>query len=543
MYHDHFDEDFAGDIDVVANTYATMEDDIEEGEVIEDEIAMQNAKAGVDAIPEAVRNFVLNLQRCIRNKSTSDISNMYDGQFNRLTEKFYTKKPWPKPIYIETLTNEGNELYYRHIYSLLQPTIDVRFNSYQNYCLLFNLILNAQTPLDLELPNQWLWDIIDEFIYQYQAFCNYRSNISKKSPEEIESLKSHPDVWNTCSVLNVLYSLIHNAGPKKVSTDEDGTIEIRQPTNLYKMLGYFSHVGLLRVHCLLGDYTLALQALENIELGNPRALYTRVTACHVTVYYYVGFAYQMMRRYADAIRIFVQILTFILRTRQFHPRSYQFDSVNKKGDQMYALLAICVSLSPARIDEHIHIHLREKYGDHQHKMQRGDKEALDVFKELFLYACPKFVCPCEPNYDDPKAPAQEPQKYQANIFLKEVQLQLVVPTLRSFLKLYTAMSLDKLSNFLEMDESDLRTQLLMYKQRSRQVKWIPGSSLLDGEISPATDLDFGIQQNMIYIAESKIGRRYADWFIRNSTKFQDMVNTLEVKQRAAPTNAETTAAA
>ena len=307
------------------------------------------------------------------------------------------------------------------------------------------------------------------------------------------------------------------------------------------MLGYFSLIGLLRVQCLLGDYTLALQVLENIELGNPRALYTRVTACHVTVYYYVGFAYLMMRRYADAIRTFVHILTFISRSRQYHARSYQFDVVNKKADQMYALLAICVSLSPARIDELIHNQLREKYGDHQHKMQRGDKEALDVFKELFLYACPKLLCPCEPDYDNPEYSAQEPQKHQASIFLNEVQLQLVVPTLRSFLKLYTAMGLEKLASFLEMDPADLRTQLLMYKQRSRQIKWTPGSNLLDGEISAATDLDFAIQQNMIYIAESKVGRRYADWFIRNSTKFQDLVNALESKPKPGPSAASTKA--
>jgi len=36
---------------------------------------------------------------------------------------------------------------------------------------------------------------------------------------------------------------------------------------LYRMLGYFSLVGLLRVHVLLGDFTLALKVLDNIELN------------------------------------------------------------------------------------------------------------------------------------------------------------------------------------------------------------------------------------------------------------------------------------
>lgn len=35
---------------------------------------------------------------------------------------------------------------------------------------------------------------------------------------------------------------------------------------LYRQLGYFSIIGLLRVHCLLGDFTLALKVMENVEL-------------------------------------------------------------------------------------------------------------------------------------------------------------------------------------------------------------------------------------------------------------------------------------
>ena len=75
---------------------------------------------------------------------------------------------------------------------LLQPTIDHRFDSYYNYCELFNLILSefncmstylkttpplsvhsdTDEPIDLELPNKWLWDIVDEFIYQVSVIPN-----------------------------------------------------------------------------------------------------------------------------------------------------------------------------------------------------------------------------------------------------------------------------------------------------------------------------------------------------------------------------------
>ena len=49
-------------------------------------------------------------------------------------------------------------------------------------------------------------------------------------------------------------------------------------------------------------------------------------ACQITTYYYVGFAYLMMRRYADAIRTFSNILLYIQRTKQqLQGRGYQSD--------------------------------------------------------------------------------------------------------------------------------------------------------------------------------------------------------------------------
>jgi len=96
---------------------------------------------------------------------------------------------------------------------------------------------------------------------------------------------------------------------------------------LYRMLGYFSIIGLLRVHCLLGDFTLALKTLDDIEL-NKKAVFARVMAAHFTTYYYVGFCYMMMRRYADAIKSFSHILLYVSRTKNFHNKNAQFDSVS-----------------------------------------------------------------------------------------------------------------------------------------------------------------------------------------------------------------------
>ena len=41
---------------------------------------------------------------------------------------------------------------------------------------------------------------------------------------------------------------------------------------LYRMLGYFSIICLLRVHVLLGDFTLALKVMDNVELTQKVSL-------------------------------------------------------------------------------------------------------------------------------------------------------------------------------------------------------------------------------------------------------------------------------
>jgi translation initiation factor 3 subunit L len=259
---------------------------------------------------------------------------------------------------------------------------------------------------------------------------------------------------------------------------------------LYRMLGYFSIIGLLRVHCLLGDFSLALKTLDDIEL-NKKAMFARVMAAHFTTYYYVGFSYMMMRRYADAIRMFSHILIYVSRTKNFQ-KNAQYDSITKKNDQMYALIAICVALCPTRLDDTIHAALREKHGDQFARMQRGGPDSLPIFEDLFRNSCPKFISPTPPDFDNPEINV-DPIEHHLSIFMEDVKNNMWSSTLKSYLKLYTTMDLRKLAGFLEAEPEKLRTWLLVNKQRSRQVRWSE-NGLLDGDIVSTSDLDFALQR-------------------------------------------------
>lgn len=154
-------------------------------------------------------------------------------------------------------------------------------------------------------------------------------------------------------------------------------------------------------------------------------------------------------------------------------------------------------------------------------MKKPSPDALTAFEELFLYACPKFITANPPPYDDPNAlsallaaaaEAESPSSTTAptplnadsthrhlDLFLADVGAQLQVPTLRSFLKLYTSLGAKKLANFLDADEEELVQEMMVLKQASRSISRInvpgaEGTSLLDGQTITTSDLNFVIDE-------------------------------------------------
>jgi len=219
-----------------------------------------------------------------------------------------------------------NELYYRHIYAKLKPTLDQILKSWKNYCSLFDFLLNQE--IDLNLPKPWLWDIVDEFIYQFQHFCTYRAKLKNKSNDEVQILKT-TQAWNVVTVINYFEALINKAKLSKKPTTTTSEEPVQNVHTIFRMLGYFSLVGLLRIHTLLGDYYLALKTCSQID--TTEKVYSSVTACHITLYYYLGFVYMMVRKYSLAIKVLSNILLFISRTKQFHTNlSYQYAQIEKK---------------------------------------------------------------------------------------------------------------------------------------------------------------------------------------------------------------------
>ncbi|XP_055701323.1 eukaryotic translation initiation factor 3 subunit L isoform X2 [Phlebotomus papatasi] len=496
-------------------------------------------------MPDMVKKFLQYFRDAINEGVIYDIQNMYETTFPKLSEQHFDKRAWPDEHEVASIVEDDQvfmilykELYYRHIHARIPggPSLDQRVSSFLNYCDFFNLILSSASPVSLELPDIWLWELVDEFVYQFQNFAQYRARLTDKSEEEMDQLlNNNSKVWNILCILNVLHSLVDMSNIKaqlEVSAsggDPESVAGEFGRHSFYKMLGYFSLVGLLRVHSLLGDYYQAIKVLEPIEI-HKKSQYSHIPACQISTSYYVGFAYMMMRRYSDAIRTFCSILLYIQRTKQLYSsRSYQNDQINKQTDQMYHLLAICLVLHPQCIDESIQQVLREKnYHDNMYKMQCGD---LEVFKNFYTFACPKFVSPCPPPPDAPMEDyVKDPMEHQIEVFMDEVRQQQDLPTIRSYLKLYTTLPLAKLASFMDQNGHDpeerkianLLIHLLCFKHKMKNIVWTKGSSGLEGKFKSGSELDFFIDNEMIHIADTKVSHRYGDFFIRKILKFEDL---------------------
>ncbi|KAJ6674103.1 EUKARYOTIC TRANSLATION INITIATION FACTOR 3 SUBUNIT L [Salix viminalis] len=445
-------------------------------------------------VPDSVKSFVTHLYRHIREKNVYEIYEMYETSFQTLSDRFFKDSPWPSVDAVATYVDNDRvfcllyrEMWFRHLYARLSPTLKQRIDSWDNYCSLFQVVLRES--LNMQLPNQWLWDMVDEFVYQFQSFCQYRAKMKNKTEQEIALLRQFDQAWNVYGVLNFLQALVEKSTIIQILEREKEGLEQFTATdgydynggsNVLKVLGYFSTVGLLRVHCLLGDYHTGLKCLLPIDISQE-GVYATVIGSHITAIYHYGFANLMLRRYVDAIREFNKILLHIYKTKQYHHKSSQYEQILKKNEQMYALLAICLSLCQ-----------QVKLLD----------ETLQVFEEPLV------------NYN------QDAYRLQLKLFLYEVKQQQLLSGVRTFLKVYSTISLGKLANYMEVDEPTLRTILMTYKHKTHAVD-------SEGKIISNADVDFYIDDDMIRVVDTKPVRRYGDYFLRQIVKLEGVMNEMD----------------
>lgn len=98
-------------------------------------------------VPDSVKTFVVHLYRHIREKNVYEIHQMYETSFQTLSERMFKDIPWPSAEAVATYVDNDvvfcllyREMWFRHLYARLSPTLKQRIDSWDNYCSLFQVI-------------------------------------------------------------------------------------------------------------------------------------------------------------------------------------------------------------------------------------------------------------------------------------------------------------------------------------------------------------------------------------------------------------------
>lgn len=503
----------------------------------------------------SVARFVTDLYQAMIENDVGSTKALYYKVWREITRSYYAETEWPSAEHVSGLCDENevfllcySELCNRHVFMNLRPNLNQRMASWTNYRLLFDTFLDGASTSRLLLPLEWLNDMIDEFLYQWQDFTNFKRE-QGKSAEEIQALKEYgASMWTTPTVLGYLTSFVErsqiardlaaNANPAKGANASHPTI--------LKAMGAFSLVGLCRAHVLLADYRLALRVLDPVDIDDQRAIFMQVTPCAITLFHSLGFAYLMSKRYTDALQIFTRVLISHRSTKE-SSASFAEDQIVNKYDKILALAALSSALNPgSRPDEQVKRMIGEKF-EKFNVAQTNPKmnELLAVFTELFAFACPKFVNPAPPTYalvgkhDEAGGdPRKEMYRVQLKWFLEDVRQQLTLPTIRSFLKLYKSIPVDKLSRFCNMEMDEFRQNLIFIKSRSSQVvRGISdGSAPVEGTRMTVSDVHYYVvgdknsANDMVHIvadvSQSGGQRGLTKFFSSNALRFQGWIDDM-----------------
>lgn len=98
-------------------------------------------------VPDSVKSFVVHLYRHIREKNVYEIHQMYESSFQTLSERLFKDTPWPSVDAVAHYVDTDHvfcllyrEMWFRHLYARLSPTLKQRIDSWDNYCSLFQVL-------------------------------------------------------------------------------------------------------------------------------------------------------------------------------------------------------------------------------------------------------------------------------------------------------------------------------------------------------------------------------------------------------------------
>ncbi len=296
----------------------------------------------------------------------------------------------------------------------------------------------------------WIYDIMQEFAYQFQGFCQYRY-INHSNPDTLETLRNNRDAWNLTETLSILTRLV-----------EAGRTRASDPlSTVVQHFGYFATIELARIQCLLGEYTSSLATVRDIKLNDRNELFTRSPICHFNLFYHIGVSQMMLGRFEEALITLSDCVLFVLALNKPGAanslRAGVSSTLNRMMDRALALLAILIVLTPYyRVEDQVRVAVDAKFSDKVlRRLTAGDAA---IATELFESACPKFICPIIPDHTVPRA-TNDVYDTQVRSMVEKIIKEVPFLKVRNFLGMYKSIEISKLAEFSGVTEEVLRELL------------------------------------------------------------------------------------
>ena len=253
-------------------------------------------------ITEEVRQFLLRFKENVNRGNAKLLYQSYNA-FQSITEKIYQVSTWPtdsdviNDLRIKNIADKKTkiflylyrELYYRHAFNKCDISYETMHDSFQNYINLFNTLLDFYDANKkfAEIPNVWLWDMINSFVSQFLYYHQWRSD-AKDQHANMQSLLDQYQgqaqklkKWNVADVLRYLHYFVHAAKIRiryNEPPDDSKESKAKTPTIMMQMLGFFSLIGLCRIHNILGDYRTAIDVMNPVDLKAKVQFFSHILA-------------------------------------------------------------------------------------------------------------------------------------------------------------------------------------------------------------------------------------------------------------------------
>lgn len=273
--------------------------------------------------PKDIANeFINKLQDAYTKGNLQHLSYLYDNVFNKLSSTAFATKRWPstgslaendqiKPVVIQLY----NELSYRHVFSRLNSTVTIqtRLETYKNYLELLSNDFAAKELEKNQLPANWIWDILDEFVYQFVSFCFYKNKLGSEGDQtEVDQL-NESNLPTLSQVTDILQRFLDNSG---VLDEKQRFKDLPNHLSSQQIFGYYAYAAKIKLFMSTGQFDDAKQLINYFDYKVAQ-VFTKAWSSLINLFYFSGLNYFKNHQFVFCGRLLEQIIIFYLKYNRF----------------------------------------------------------------------------------------------------------------------------------------------------------------------------------------------------------------------------------